>query len=241
MGARADLYQGRLMHNQSLQQTKPPVTSPACAGAAPAVFAAEACCYARWKGAGLRECSKRRAFLVAICALAVSPSFGLAAAQTPSERCMVAQERAEAEAAQKRVEAELAVAKRKADLALRHYATTDNEVWLEPDRATTLVAFADTTASVQVASTDDSPSPWSGPPLVFVSLRDLADISFDLLRDDGDYLASYNFTNVPAGVYRLACEIDQYLRPKLVMSCRVQFREGETKIGTPRRVHWRRL
>ncbi len=29
-------------HNQSLQQTKPPVTSPACAGAAPAVFAAEA-------------------------------------------------------------------------------------------------------------------------------------------------------------------------------------------------------
>ena len=30
--------------NQSLQQTKPPVTSPACAGAAPAVFAAEACC-----------------------------------------------------------------------------------------------------------------------------------------------------------------------------------------------------
>ena len=34
------------MSNQSLQQTKSPVTSPACAGAAPAVFAAEACCWA---------------------------------------------------------------------------------------------------------------------------------------------------------------------------------------------------
>ena len=34
-----------LKSNQSLQQTKPPVTSPACAGAAPAVFAAEARCY----------------------------------------------------------------------------------------------------------------------------------------------------------------------------------------------------
>jgi hypothetical protein len=30
------------VHNQSLQQTKPPVTSPAYAGAAPDVFAAEA-------------------------------------------------------------------------------------------------------------------------------------------------------------------------------------------------------
>ena len=34
----------RQLPNQSLQQTKPPVTSPACAGAAPAVFAAEARC-----------------------------------------------------------------------------------------------------------------------------------------------------------------------------------------------------
>ena len=37
------IYGGR-QSNQSLQQTKPPVTSPACAGAAPAVFAAEARC-----------------------------------------------------------------------------------------------------------------------------------------------------------------------------------------------------
>ena len=33
------------LHNQSLQQTKPPVTPPACAGAAPDVFAAEARCW----------------------------------------------------------------------------------------------------------------------------------------------------------------------------------------------------
>ena len=33
-----------LESNQSLQQTKPPVTSLACASAAPAVFAAEARC-----------------------------------------------------------------------------------------------------------------------------------------------------------------------------------------------------
>jgi hypothetical protein len=36
------VFFGDEVHNQSLQQTKPPVTSPACAGAAPAVFAAEA-------------------------------------------------------------------------------------------------------------------------------------------------------------------------------------------------------
>ncbi len=189
----------------------------------------------------MRECSTRRAIPVAIVALTASASFGLAAAQTPSERCMAAQMRAEAEAAQKHVEAEVAAAEQDADSALRHCSTTDKQVWLEPVRSATLVAFMDTTESVQMASTDDGPTPWSGPPLIFVSLRDLADISFDLLRDDGNHLASYDFADVPAGVYRLACEIDPSGHPKLVISCRVQLRAGETKIGTPRRVYWRRL
>jgi hypothetical protein len=67
--------------NQSLQQTKPPVTPPACAGAAPDVFAAEA--GVSHEGAGLLKIAAALglALLVAMPALA-------AIEQAPNDRWM---------------------------------------------------------------------------------------------------------------------------------------------------------
>jgi hypothetical protein len=52
-----------MMSNHSLQQTKPPVTSPACAGAAPVVFAAEAGVRLRSRGAAAATVLPRTSLL----------------------------------------------------------------------------------------------------------------------------------------------------------------------------------
>ena len=175
----------------------------------------------------MRHTQLRRMHQVVMPVLGALALAGVSGAQTPSERCMAAQQRART--------AEEPVAP-VAKSTLRYTAATDSLVWLEPVGATALATFADSTAIVQVAGSEDRPSPWSGWPLVFVSLRAVADISFDLERNDGSLFASYDFASVPIGVYRLAAREPE---PGNVVEVRAQLRVGGEKIGAPRRLLWR--
>lgn len=137
----------------------------------------------------MRELNSTCALLVSIAALSASASFGVAAAQTPSERCMEAQKHIEAAAAA--VNSEHAKSSRRVvdgcvvvtlvGAAFRPFGCT---------RIDSLVPIA----------THCGPNPYSTPVVIFEALADV-DLTITVLNADRLVVATAGFDHITEGPY----------------------------------------
>lgn len=193
--------ENKVIPSRSLPQTKQPVTSPACAGATPDVFAAEAGCYAGGNGAALREPKSGSAFLVAIAALAASALFGPAAAQAPSERFVEAQKRSEATAAA--VDSHHTKLRRRA--ADGCVVVTLVGADFRPYRCARI-------DSLVPIATRCGPNPYASPVAIFEALAEV-DLTIAVLNADRLVVATAGFDHVAEGPYAVTISGDCLMSP----------------------------
>ena len=164
--------------------------------------------------------------LVAVLILFAAGTF----AQTPSERCMLAQKERLAEQKQQ-IETQ-----RRQD---------ESQVWARPDSSQTgqratldplkysmgEAVYPDAGAPIGFFGPHPSPSSYE---TAFLNVREIADFAVDVLRDDGSRVATFEFAAVPKGPYALRV---LGLESANAHTCLAQVRVGDRKIGNPQRFY----
>lgn len=149
----------------------------------------------------MREPNSRCAFLVAMAALAASASFGVAAAQTPSERCMEAQKHIEATA--------VAVDSERAKLPRR---AADGCVVITLVGADFRPFGCTRIDSLVPIATHCGPNPYSTPVVIFEALADV-DLTITVLNADRLVVATAGFDHITEGPYGVTFSGDCLVSP----------------------------